>query len=94
MPEAIAIIAVTVFVAVVLVIMGLRSAGRSPQEKMDQLQQRLAWLQEHEKQADANGWDAQMRQNLADQLEETRRAITALKVSLPVGSGKEADKSG
>ncbi len=75
MPEAIAIIAVTLFVVIILALSALKSAARSPQEKLAQLHQRLAWLEERERLADGRGWDGQMRENLADQLQETRRAI-------------------
>jgi hypothetical protein len=90
MPEAIAILAVTVFVTIILVIAALNSAGRSPGEKLALLHQRLAWLEEREQRALTNDWDAQMRANLAGQLQETRQAIAALKASAPPATEKEA----
>jgi hypothetical protein len=91
MPEAIAILAVTAFVVIFLVVAGVRSAGRSPREKLAQLQQRLDWLEQREQQAGAHGWDGQMRASVAGQLEETRRAIAALQDASSPPPGKELE---
>ena len=78
MPEAFAILAVGFVVTVILAVGFLGNAARSPTEKLAELNQRLAWLEERARQADARGWDPQMRDNLASQLEETRGAIARI----------------
>jgi len=78
MPEAFAILTVTLFVVIILAVSAFNSAARSPGEKLAQLQQRLAWLEERERLAEARRWDGQMRANLADQLAETRRTIAKI----------------
>lgn len=78
MPEAIAIFAVTAFILIILAIAGIQASSRSPAEKIARLQQRLAWLEERQRQAGPQGWDIQMQENLAQQLAETRRQLAEI----------------
>ena len=79
MPEAFAVLLVFFVSLGVYVFAWMRTrdpANQKPSEEVERLQMQRAWLEERLQLADGEGWGAEMRASLRDQLAENARELT------------------
>ena len=93
MPEAFAVIAVSVIAVFIYVMMWLKSrdpAFYKPKEELARLQHQLVWLEDRQVVARREHWDAGLQASLVTQIEETVRELDRVKVLLAETAGEQA----